>query len=108
MTNWKELLNDENVTVVNRDDLIDGDIPFWNHVYLVHVTAQDIQFLVNADNAGEALDAIIDLAEITMPGLLLDEKQVEEYIQDNVIDDYTSGGNSGRYLSTFNVRIEKV
>ena len=86
----------------NEDDFDSG---FWKHDYLVHLTAQDIIFAVNADNEQEAIDFIIDYCEEKLPGLIMSH---EEESEKECIEDYTFGGNHGRYLNTFNIFIEKI
>ena len=53
--------------IVNRDDIEEH---FWKTNYIVHVSAQDIIFSVNADCEQDALDFIMDyIVEHEMTGL---------------------------------------
>jgi hypothetical protein len=92
----------DNVYYPNHDDYKEN---FWNNNYRVSVTAQGIEFMVNADNEQEALDYVIDYCEEHLPGLIMsrDDEESEEYL-----DDYVSGGNHGRFLNTFNIHIESI
>ena len=72
---------------------------FWNYNYRVLLTAQGIEFFVNADNEQDALDYIMDyIVDNDMPGLW------QEY-SDNDID-YISAGNYGYQFTTHNIYIE--
>jgi len=74
---------------------------FWNNNYKVLLTAQGIEFLVNADCEGDALDYIMDyVVDNDMPGLW------QEYNPEG--EEYTTAGNYGYQFTTHNIRIEKV
>jgi len=80
---------------------------FWNNNYRIIVSAQGVEFFVNADNEQEAIDYIIDYCEDNLPGLLWDDEDLYEMTEDER-DEYICGGNHGRYLSTHNIYIETV
>jgi hypothetical protein len=80
---------------------------FWKNNYRILVSAQGIEFFVNADNEQEALDYIIDYCEDNLPGLLWDDEDLDEMNEEEK-DKYICGGNHGRYLSTHNIHIETV
>ena len=86
----------------NKDDF---EYKFWKRFYIIHVTSQDIMFAVNSDNAQDALDWVIDYCEENIPGLLMEREEEEE---EEYLEDYYCGGNSGRYLNSYNIRIEEV
>jgi len=93
-------------TIVNADDYNEK---FWKYNYAVHMTAQGIGFLVNADCEQDAIDEIIDYMEKTgnFPGILMTDEEVEElraesiadYGDERYLDDSCiQGGNHGRYI----------
>ena len=86
----------------NKEDF---DSKFWDHNYRILVTAQGIEFIVNADNNQDALDYIIDYCEENLPGLLFsrDEENEKEFL-----DEYVCGGNKGLYLNTHHIHIEEI
>lgn len=86
----------------NKDDF---DEKFWKHNYKVLLTAQGIEYHVNAANEQDALDFVIDYCEEHHPGLLMtrEEQEEEEYLED-----YICGGNHGLYLNTHHVFIEEL
>ena len=102
-----------NVYYPNHDDYEEN---FWSNNYRVLVTAQGIEFMVNADNEQETIDYIIDYCEEHLTGLLFSDDKVEELRQESIadynderyVDDYICGGNHGRYLNTHNIHIEQV
>ena len=105
---YQDLIN-EGVTPVNLDDLEGYDnMPFWDRVYLIQVTAQGISFLVNAHHEDDAIDYLIDHCVEHSPGLVWSRKEETELMREGILDDYIFGGNEGRYLSTHNVHIEEV
>ena len=98
-------LCDHEINMVNPDDIKES---FWNSTYLIWVTAQGILFLVNADCEQDAIDEMIDYIEsMKWDGLLLDYNDSDdmEMIESG---DYICGGNHGRYLSTYHIRIESL
>ena len=87
----------------NRLDFEDG---FWKHNYRVLVTAQGIEFIVNADCEQDALDFVIDDCELHYPGLVEHYHVLaEQGLADAEIDEYICGGNHALYLTTHNVRV---
>jgi|APSaa5957512622_1039677.scaffolds.fasta_scaffold127795_2 hypothetical protein len=86
----------------NKDDY---DENFWGKNYRVLVSTQGIEFLVNANHEGDAIDEVIDYCEEYLPGLLWTR---EEEMEEEFIDEYICGGNHGRYFSTYNIHIEEV
>ena len=98
-------MNDE-ITQVNPDDIVEN---FWGHNYNVTLSRHGPTLLVNASYEGDALDFAIDYAESqSWEGLFLDQDDIQELESDGFLDDYVSGGNHGRYLSSLNVRIVEV
>jgi len=88
----------------NPDDLAEN---FWNHNYLVTVTAHGIKFKVNADSEQDALDYVIDYCEDKMPGLVASYQELrDDDYSDDEIDDYYCGGNHSLYLTTHNIHID--
>jgi hypothetical protein len=81
---------------------------FWKHSYRVHLSEHDVDgLLINADNEQDALDYAIDYAESQgWEGLFLDDNDIQELENEGFLDEHLSGGNHGRYLSSFNIRIE--
>lgn len=86
----------------NKDDYLES---FWIHNYKILVSAQGIEFCVNAACEQDALDYVIDYCEEFLPGLLWPRK---EAVTDEFISEYICGGNHGRYLSTHNIHIEEL
>ena len=95
--------NRETVHFVNPSDYDEG---FWGHNYLVRLTAQGIAYAVNASCEQDAIDFVIDYCEEHHPGLLLDDDAVAELDKEGFLDEYISGGNHGRHLSTHTVSIK--
>lgn len=90
----------------NKDDF---DEKFWKNNYLVTVTAQGIEFTVNADCEQAAIDYVIDYCDEIMPGLVAPYSElIEEGYTDTEINDYICGGNAGLYLTTHNINIETI
>lgn len=77
---------------------------FWKHNYLITVTAQGIQFFVNADYEGAALAELVDYCEDRYPGLVADGADLLEEER----EEYFCGGNHGLYLTTDHIKIEEV
>ena len=86
----------------NKDDFNCG---FWDNNYRILLTAQGIEFVVNANNESEAFDFIIDYCEENMPGLLF---SIDEVDSEKFLGDYITGGNHGRTLNTYNVRCIEI
>lgn len=103
MDKFKHLANLEQE--VNYPNLDDWKESFWKHNYLIHLTAQNILFAVNANHEQEAIDYIIDYCEKHFPGLLLTHEEADE---EAFLDEYICGGNHGRYLNTEHIRIEPL
>jgi hypothetical protein len=82
----------------------DWSSKFWKHNYLVTVTAQGIQFFVNADCEQNALDELIDFCEDRYPGLASDGADLDE----DEREEYFCGGNHGLYLTTDHIQIKEV
>lgn len=94
---------------MKKYEYINEQEKFWDHSYKVYLSEYIEPLTVNANNDQEALDIAIDHAEKQgWEGLFLTADQVEEKEEEGTIEDYISGGNHGRYLSSFNVRIEKL
>jgi hypothetical protein len=83
----------------------DYDEHFWKHNYMVLLTSQGIEFIVNADHEGDAIDYVIDYCEENLPGLIMSREEEEE---EEYLEEYICGGNHGVYLNTYNIRIEEV
>ena len=86
----------------NKDDFDGG---FWKHNYKIFLTAQGIEYHVNADCERDAIDYVIDYCEENHPGLLM---SIEERDEEKFLDEYICGGNHGLYLNTHNVYIEEM
>ena len=65
-------------------------------------------YIVNADNATDALDELIDYLEKAEPGLLMTDKEQREIEREGFDGDYLTGGNHSRMINTFNYRIDKI
>jgi hypothetical protein len=77
----------------------------WKHNYLVTVTAQGMQFFVNADCEQDALDELIDFFEaMGWAGLVSDGSDLSEEER----EEYVCGGNHGLYLTAHHIHIEEV
>jgi len=90
------------INYLNKND---WDKIFWKHKYIVHVSAQDIIFAVNANFEQDAIDCIIDHCQKHNPGLLFTKEEEED---EEFIDEYISGGNEGLHFSTHNIFIEEI
>jgi len=77
---------------------------FWHHNYLITVTAQGIQFFVNADCEQDALDALVDFCEDRYPGLVSDGTDLDEDDREELF----CGGDHGFYLTTDHIRIKEL
>ena len=101
--------------IVNPNDY---ECNFWGHDYLVTLSEFGPTLLVNAGNEACALDEAIDYAqEQGWDGLFLNEEDIRELMDDSIcdgkdeyayLDEYPSGGNHGRYLSSHNVTVREV
>jgi hypothetical protein len=81
---------------------------FWKHSYKVWLSEFNY-VIVNADYEQDALDFAIDYAESqNWNGLFLTEEERKEIENDGFLDDYVSGGNHGKYLSSLNVTIVQL
>lgn len=89
----------------NKDDY---DSQFWKGNYKVLVTAQGIEFIVNADNEQDAIDYVIDYCEENLPGLIMSDEEEQELQTEGHLDDYIQGGNHSKYLNTYDVHISRV
>ena len=93
------------INFVNPDDINDN---FWGKTYLICITRFGMPYVINSDNEQDAIDEMIDYIEANKwEGLLLDQNDDDdnEMIESG---NYICGGNHGRYLSTYNVRIESL
>ena len=96
---------EEEREIVNQDD---WDENFWGHYYKVYVSEFNTLY-VNQSCEQYALDEAIDYCqEKKWEGLFLDQKDIIELETDGFLEDYVSGGNEGRYLSSLNVYIEEI
>ena len=97
---------DETIIYPNVDEYKES---FWKHDYKITYTVHGIIFIVNANCAQEAIDCMIDYIEDKGPeGYLLSDDEIIELENDGYLDDYISGGNHGRYLSSYHIIIEKL
>ena len=100
-------------TYVNKHD---WNHKFCKHNYKVELGAFGNTFFANADCEQDAIDFVIDHCEKKAKGFLFTDKEVEELRQESLkdygderyVEQYTCGGNHGRYLNTDNVRITEV
>ncbi len=82
---------------------------FWKRNYAVTLSGFGPTVIVNADHEQDAMDYAIDHAEDKgYEGLFRSKEDIEELEEEGNLDDYVSGGNHGRYLSSLNVSIEQV
>lgn len=82
----------------NKDDY---DLKFWSINYRILLTMQGIEFHVNADCFGDAMDFIMDyIVENKMNGLFTDKEP--EYS-----GDYIQAGNNGYWFTTYNIYVER-
>ena len=106
----------DDINYPNKDNFNEG---FWRCNYEIKITRQGITFHVNADCEGDAIDYMIDYIEsMGWNGLLLDQDDINELICDAIadnredkylyLDEYISGGNYGKYLSTHNIMIKQL
>ena len=98
-------MDKEKREIVNQDD---WDENFWGHYYQVHVSEFNTLY-VNQACERDALDEVIDYCtEKKWEGLFLNQDEVSELGADGFLEDYVSGGNEGRYLSSLNVHIAEL
>jgi hypothetical protein len=92
---------------VNKDDF---HCKFWKKNYRVTITAQGIEFIVNADCEQDAIDYIIDYCyENNLNDLVASYNDLlEDGYNETEIDEFVCGGNWGLYLTTYNVSIEEI
>lgn len=88
---------------INYVNLDDWNAGFWNNNYAINIDS--IEFIANANSAQDAIDYVIDYCEGFLPGLLMDQNDVDD---EEFLDDYICGGNHGRYINSLNVNIEKI
>jgi len=91
---------------------------FCKHCYLITLSEFGPVVFVNADNEADALDYAIDFCEdMGWEGLLLSCEDAQELVERAIaegkaeeayLEEYINGGNHGRFLSSLNVRIERV
>jgi len=99
----------------------DYECNFWGHDYLVTLSELGPTLMVNAGDEGAALDYAIDYVEEQgWEGLFLDDDDIDELVRDAIshgykddgvytyLDEYSCGGNHGRYLSSHNVTVREV
>lgn len=85
------------------------DKNIWARQYNVILNAHAETLQVYADHEQDALDYAIDHAwSRGWIGYFLDDADLTEIRIDGFLDDYVSGGNEGRYLSSMNVSIVDV
>ena len=97
-----------NMSDINYPNLNDYKEKFWNYNYRILYTRQGIKFYVNADCLQDAIDYMIDYIELKKwDGLLLYDSDILELEKEGFLDEYIHGGNHGRYLSSYNIHIEK-
>lgn len=95
--------------IVNPNDMFGDGGPFWKNCYEVILSEFSEPMVVNADHEQDALDYAIDYAEKEgWEGLFLSLEETEELEAEGFLEDYISGGDHGRYLSSHNVSIRKV
>lgn len=91
--------------IVNKDDF---ESNFWGRSFRVRLTAQGIEFHVNAACSGDALDEVMDyVVDKGMKGLYYDHEQIMEMDEDYLADLCTAGNNS-YFFTTHNIRIEEI
>ena len=94
----------ENQTIV----YVNERTKFWKHSFKVWLSEFN-DVIVNADHEQDALNFAIDYAEKQeWEGLFLCSEEIEELEKDGFLDDYVSGGNHGKYLSSLNINIIKL
>jgi len=84
------------------------DKGFWKNTYAVILNRHADRMKVYADNAQDAMDAAIDYAEAQgWEGYFLTLEEAQEIEADGFLEDYTCGGNHGRFLSSLNVYLRE-
>ena len=92
--------------IVNPDDWKES---FCGHYYKVIMSEHGPVLYVNQGCEQDALDEAIDYCtEQEWEGLFLDDAERTGIETDGFLEDYVSGGNEGRYLSSLNVYIEEI
>jgi len=99
----KKRVADNSVFYPNPED---WDQKFYSHDYLVGLTAQNIQFKVNAVCEGEALDWVIDYCEEHKWWGLVNDG-TNDYTPEE-LEEYYQGGNHGLYLTTHHVHVTQL
>ena len=99
----KKRVADNSVFYPNPED---WDQKFYSHDYLVGLTAQNIQFKVNAVCEGEALDWVIDCCEEHKWWGLVNDG-TKDYTTEE-LEEYYQGGNHGLYLTTHHVHVTQL
>ena len=85
---------------LNKDDYKEN---FWNHNYRILVSAQGIEFIVNADHEQDALDYVMDyIVSKGWTGLYTDDFAKAE------IEEWLCAGNDGYHFTTHNIFIEEI
>jgi len=90
--------------------LLEDDLFWYDHEYLIRLTRHGIAFITTAQNEQDAVDVVIDYIEdhpATYQSLLL-SKEDEYNMTEEELQDYWFGGNCGRYLSTTNIQIHRI
>jgi hypothetical protein len=80
-------------------------------IYKVILSEYGPTVYVEAYHEAEAMDEAIDLASDNgWVGLFLDADDIQEIESEDprYLEDYYQGGNEGKYLSSFNVRVVEV
>lgn len=87
---------------------INEETKFWDHSYRVFLSAHN-NLTINANHEQDAIDFAIDYAEAQgWEGLFLSSEEVAELEAEGFLEDYTSGGNHGRYLNSLDISIVKL
>ena len=102
-----DLKTKEKQTMIHYPNKYDLETKFWNKNYRISITAQGIDFIVNADSESDAIDFIIDYCqENELSGLVSTYEELKaDDCSDTEINDYVYGGNEGLYLTTNNIQI---
>lgn len=127
---WSESVSlKARIFLLEHRELIENGLTIWNrseyanyehrdrhdrhsqNYYEVFLSAFSVGLVV-AGNSQEALDIAIDHATAEKwEGLFLSVEDMERIVKENGVaglDEYTSGGNESRYLSSFNVAIHEL
>ena len=94
MENEREFI--EAMSKIDPEIAMDGP-----NLYRIHLHEFDtLGTLVYAHCAQDALDELVDRVEDSIPGLFMDEAEVQEYQADNDGDLPVCAGNYGRILNS--------